>query len=604
VAILPVQPNERGTTGERRWIDCDAVGMSSGWNPTVHLYSQAGGKVRYEPQFACLVPDGCPQRVRIVGAANAEFGVGDAIASAARAGREAALASRLDQALTRLVTEHRKETLGHHFHRRVLDPEHSRQWVDFQHDVTTADIALAVRENYVSVEHLKRYTTNGMSVDQGKTSNLNALTLLAQLTGRQVAQVGTTTFRPQFLPVTLGAINGGAKGDLYAPERHMPMHAWHVDHGAQMEEYGGWRRPACYIRQGERHEQAIVREVRQVRERLGLFESSPLGKIEVRGPGAAQFLDRIYLNNVMSLAPGRVRYGLMLNENGIVFDDGVFARLSPEHFLISTTAANAERIAAWLDEWHQCEWPQFELIIQPVTSQWAVLTLAGAAARRLLQVLPTDLDFSPDAFPHMSVRAGHLAGCHVRVQRVSFTGELSYEIAVSADGGIALWEELMQRGREFDIGAIGIEALLVLRLEKGFLHVGADTDGTTNPLDLGMGAIVAKKSGDFIGRRSLLRALDQRDDRRQLIGLEAGRRALVSGANLVAGRDAKNRRSEGFVTSAAWSPTLERSIGLALLERGVARVGDTVTAFDAGRLVEARVVRPPFFDSRGVRMNA
>lgn len=604
VAIGSLAADGRSLQGGRNWIDCDAVGMSSGWNPTVHLYSQASGKVRYDDELACLVPESCRQRVRIAGAANGEFSIDTAIASGTRAGGEAAQASRLDRSpVAPVATDYRRERFGLRAIRRSPGKA-SRQWIDFQHDVTTADIQLAVGENYVSVEHLKRYTTNGMAVDQGKTSNLNALTLLAELTGREIAAVGTTTFRPQFMPVAMGAIAGPARGELYVPPRHMPVHEWHMRNAAQMEDYGGWKRPACYLRAGENREQAIAREIRTVRQGLGLFEGSPLGKIEVRGRDAAEFLHRIYMNNATSLQPGKVRYGLMLNENGIVIDDGVFACLAPGHYLVSTTAANADRIANWLDEWHQCEWPHLDVVMLPVTTQWAVLTLAGAGARALLQSMSTDIDFAAASFPHMSLRTGHVAGRPARVQRVSFTGELSYEVSVPATEGETLWREIMERGASLGIGAIGIEAWLVLRLEKGFLHVGSDTDGTTNPLDLGFGRMIEKKSGDFVGRRSLQRAHDRSTERRQLVGLEPLQPSdvFVAGAHLVTGT-ASQRRSEGFVTSAALSPTLGRHIGLGLLERGHARTGETVTVFDAGRLVRAKVVSPTFFDPNGERMN-
>ncbi|HEY0682754.1 MAG TPA: sarcosine oxidase subunit alpha family protein [Steroidobacter sp.] len=587
------------------WISCDTLAVSSGWNPTVHLYSQAGGRVRYDTSLACIVPDSCRQRVRIVGAANAEFAALSAIASGARAGREAACSPRESQPVPRgASSEYRTATNGIQPIRRAPQTRSARQWVDLLHDVTASDIELAARENYAAVEHLKRYTTNGMAVDQGKTSNLNALSVLSEVTGRDIGALGTTTYRPQFMPVTFGAISGDARGDLYAPPRHMPAHQWHVTHAAQLDDYGGWKRPACYLRAGENRDVAINREVKAVRSALGLFEGSPLGKIEVRGRDAARFLHRIYLNNVTSLQPGKVRYGLMLNENGIVIDDGVFACLSPEHYLVSTTSGNAERIAGWLDEWHQCEWPELDLVLMPVTSQWAVLTLAGASARALLQQFPSDIDFSAAAFPHMSFREGRIGGRRARVQRVSFTGELSYEISVPADEAEELWQELMQRGAQFGITPIGLEAWLILRLEKGFLHVGSDTDGTTNPLDLGFGPMIQKKVGDFVGRRSLMRAHDQATSRRQFVGLEV----LTTGSSLVAGAHiitspAPMKRSEGFVTSAGFSPTLGRFIGLGLLEGGHARIDETVTVFDEGRTVQARIVKPAFFDPSGERMN-
>jgi sarcosine oxidase subunit alpha len=610
VAVRQLTSDGRGFQGPSQWIECDAVAVSSGWNPTVHLYSQAGGKVRYELSLACLVPESCRQRVRVTGAVNGEFALDRVLESAARAGsdaaHDAASATPQGRAETRAApVAYRTETHGIREIRCAPDGASARQWVDLLHDVTREDIEIAVRENYTSVEHLKRYTTTGMAVDQGKTSNLNALAILSELTGREIASLGTTTFRPQFMPVTFGAISGGQQGDLYSPVRHMPVHEWHVRHAAQMEDYGGWKRPACYLRQGESREQAILREVQAVRSALGLFEGSPLGKIEVRGPDAAQFLHRFYINNVLSLQPGKARYGLMLNENGIVMDDGIFARLSPEHFLVSTTAANGDRVTAWLEEWHQCEWPDLNVVLMPVTTQWAVLTLAGPLARALLQELSSDIDFSAAAFPHLGFRSGELAGRPVRVQRVSFTGELSYEISVPANEAQGLWEELMTRGEKLGIAPIGIEAWLILRLEKGFLHVGTDTDGTTNPLDLGFARVVDNKVGDFIGRRSLMRPHDRSENRRQLVGIEPISRAdtLVPGAHIVT-HSGSSRRSEGFVTSVAFSPTLGRFIGLALLERGHARLDDVITVFDEGRTVQARVVKPAFFDPKGERMNA
>jgi sarcosine oxidase subunit alpha len=605
IAVDEISSDGRRLGYKGVWIPCDALAVSSGWNPTVHLYSQAGGKVRYDSSLACLVPDSCRQRVRIVGAANAEFAVAAAIASGVRAGREAASTPSKSQFEPRSAShEYRSEANGIRPVRRAPQVSNARQWVDLLHDVTTSDIELAARENFVAVEHLKRYTTNGMAVDQGKTSNLNALAVLSDLTGRGIETLGTTTYRPQFMPVTFGAIGGDANGDLYAPPRHMPAHRWHVTNAAQLDDYGGWKRPACYLRGNEGREAAINREVVAVRTALGLFEGSPLGKIEVRGRDAGRFLHRIYMNNVTSLQPGKVRYGLMLNENGIVIDDGVFACLSLEHYLVSTTSGNAERIAGWLDEWHQCEWPDLDLVLIPVTTQWAVLTLAGAAARALLQQLPSDIDFSAAAFPHMNYREGQIAGRRVRVQRVSFTGELSYEISVAANEAEAFWGELMQRGAQLGIAPVGLEAWLVLRLEKGFLHVGSDTDGTTNPLDLGFGVMIQKKVGDFVGRRSLLRVNDQAPSRRQFVGLEplAADASLVAGAHIIT-NPSPLKRSQGFVTSAAFSPTLGRSIGLGLLERGHSRIDEIVTIFDEGRTLQARVVKPAFFDPSGERMN-
>jgi sarcosine oxidase subunit alpha len=439
-----------------------------------------------------------------------------------------------------------------------------------------------------------------MAVDQGKTSNLNALTLLGELTGRQPGELGTTTFRPMFTPVTMGAIAGIRRGDFYTPPRLLPAHDWHAEKGAEFDDYGGWKRPAFY---GNDREECIARESLIVRESVGLFDASPLGKIEVKGPGAAEFLNRIYVNTVPTLKQGKVRYGLMLDENGVLMDDGVFVRLADEHFLVYTTSAHADRIGAWLEEWHQCEWPDLDLVLSPATSQWAVLTVAGPKAREVLKSLPGMIDLSTESFPHMSFASGLFEdGTQFRIQRVSFTGEQSYELSVPANRATEFFERVWQAGEPHGIGLFGAESQMVLRLEKGFLHVGVDTDGMTNPFDVGFGGIVANKKGDFIGARSLERAEDRRDDRRQLVGLEldAGT-TVLAGAHIVTGSGAE-RRSEGFVTSACDSPILGKTIGLGLLERGFERRGEKIRLYDDGQIVSAQVVDACFYDPDGERM--
>ncbi len=554
--------------GTVQQVDCDVIAMSGGWNPATQLYSQAGGKLRYDAALHCFLPDQDPAGWEAVGAASGSFAPGGG-------------ASVLPSAPAPVRT--------------------GRQWVDFQHDVTVADIELAVREDYISVEHMKRYTTAGMAVDQGKTSNLNALTLLGQLTGRTPGEVGTTTSRPQFAPVTMGAIAGNRRGDFYRPPKLLAAHDWHAAQGAVFDDYGSWKRPACY---GPDRDAAIAREVLAVRQSVGLFDGSPLGKIEVRGPDAATFLDRIYVNNVPSLKPGRVRYGLMLNENGIVMDDGVFVRIAEDHFLVNTTSGNADRVAAWLEEWHQCEYFDIEVVLSPVTSQWAVATLAGPEARTVLESLPGLIDLSTSNFPHMRFAEGRLADdTPYRLQRVSFSGEQSYELSVPSSCAVSIFERLRSAA---DVGVVpvGVEALMVLRTEKGFIHVGVDTDGTTNPLDIGFGGVVARKQREFIGARSLARPNDQRADRRQLVGFELldGDAGLAAGAHVVTAGN--GMRSEGFVTSAFRSPTLGRPIGIGLIEGGFGRKGEEVLVYDAGRTTPARVVDPCFYDPAGERMRA
>lgn len=584
-------------------IDCQGLAVSGGFNPDAALYSQAGGKLRYDGGLACFVPGQCGQRVTVAGAANGKFSLPDAMAEGAQAASEAANRVGFECSPTDVEAS---ETFSYNLETTRITPagDTSRQWVDYMHDVTVADIELAVRENFISVEHLKRYTTTGMSADQGKTSNLNGLTLLAELTGRPVEEVGTTTFRPQYMPVPLGAIAGQRRGDFYAPARLLPAHDWHVGLGAVFEDYGTWKRPEYYAIAGRDRATAIREEVLAVRRSAGLLDGSTLGKIELKGPDAGEFLNRIFVNNALTLKTGRIRYGLMLTENGIVMDDGVFARLSDDHYLLSTTSANADHFIEWLDRWHQCEWPDLELVISPVTSQWAVATVAGPNARIILQEMESDIDFSAEAMPHMAVSTGTFLGLPARVQRVSFTGDMSFEINVPALHCQDVMKALMDAGGD-RIAVVGIEALIILRTEKGYLEVGADTDGTTNAIDVGFGGIVAKKQADFVGKRSLLRAEDQREDRRQFVGVEPlnDNEDLQPGAHFVTSQN-QGRRSQGMVTSACFSPTLKRAIGLGLLEGGFERKGEIVTVFDAGRTFDARITSPTFYDPAGEKLNA
>ncbi len=614
----PIGPNERG---RRDWIDCDALAMSGGWNPSAQLYGQAGGKLRFDTHLACLVPEGRPDSrhpphphhphhpIAAVGAAAGELELRSALDHAAGTTAHALEAlgftARIDpRRWARIAPEPKAAAVG--AIGCAAASKRDRAWVDFAHDVTAADIDLAVRENLVSVEHLKRYTTTGMAIDQGKTSNLNALAILAERTGRSIAEVGTTKFRPPVTPVTLGAIAGGRTGRFLRPSRLLPSHDRQLVLGAKFEEYGLWRRPVCYQRPGESEAATIAREVRAVRTTAGIFEASPLGKIVVRGPEAAELLERIYANRVANLETGKVRYGLMLTEKGVVLDDGVCARLAPDELWVGTSSGNAARIANWIEEWLQCQWPELRAITTDVTSGWATVTVAGPRARDIVGALPLDIDLSREAFPHMQVRSGRLGGVPCRIFRVSFTGELSYEINVPADYGAALWDASLEAGRTFRAEPIGVEALLVLRTEKGYLHIGADTDGTTVPDDIGFGAAIARKETDFVGRRSLALAENRREDRLQLVGLRCtGPTApFEAGALLVDAAQVKPPvEPAGYLTSACCSPTLGAHIGLGMLRRGRARLGETITIFENGATTRAEVVSPVHYDPIGERLH-
>jgi sarcosine oxidase subunit alpha len=591
--------------GESTELACDALGMSGGWAPVIHLYSHARGALLFDEERRCYRPRDARPPLACAGALAGCATLAQTLADASRAAYTAlAQAGMAQDALVReAVVEEPPISAAVGETRRLPAGRSSRQWLDFQHDVTVADVEIALAEGFDHIELVKRYTTAGMSVDQGKTGNLNTLLAFAELTGRKPADLSMTTCRPPYTPVTLGAIAGRQTGERYSPRRLMPAHDAHVSLGAHWWEAGGWMRPACYPRHGESLPEAIRREALAVRTSAGIFDASPLGKIEVTGPDAARFLDCFYINNVRTLEPGRLRYGLMLNEAGVVIDDGTIARLAPERFVITTTSGGASRIAAWLEEWRQCEWPQMKVFVVPVTTQWAAIALSGPRARDVLSCFETDIAIDANSLPHMSIREGRFAGVETRLYRVSFSGELGYEIHVPARYGRALWEALMSAGAGTGIAPYGIETLLLLRLEKGFLHVGVDTDGTSSPADVGWGEVAARKSADFIGKRSLGRIDNQRADRLQLVGLiAAGADVLLPGAHLrFAGT---TEGSDGWVTSAAVSPNLDRPIALALLRGGRARLGETVTVHDLDRQGPATIVPMPFYDPEGRRLHA
>ena len=598
--LVRLTDDARGVAGGTESVQCDAIIVSGGWQPALHLYAHAGGRVAWDESRNSFLPGGGRNGVHVAGDAGGWSDPDAAVGSGTAAGERAAAAVGRGVAPS-MPPLPAPAPLGPF---RTPAGRPGRQWVDLRHDVTVADLDLAVRENYVSVEHLKRYTTTGMAADQGKTSGYNALRLLAELTAQPVASIGTTTFRPPYTPVAFATVAAGRSGDRYAPLKRLRAHDEHARAGATFHQYGSWLRPAWYPRGSEDRAATIAREVGAVREAVGLMDASPIGKIEVVGPDAAEFLHRVYMNDIRSLAQGRVRYGLMLGESGIVIDDGVCARTGADRYLVCPTSGAADRIASWLEEWHQGEWPDLDLVLMPVTTRWAVYTVAGPRASELLGRLESDIDFGAAAFPHMHYREGRLLGRPARVQRVSYTGEASYELSVPVSAAAETWRALLDAGSDLGVQPFGLESLLVLRLEKGYLHVGTDTDGTINPLDLGYGALVDRKQGDFVGRRSLARAADRSPDRRQLVGVEPVQPdvPLAAGAQLVSTVASGAMSSEGFVTSAAWSPTLGRWIGLAQLSRGRARTGEIMQAYDQGRAQAVRIVSPVFYDPAGERL--
>ncbi|WP_248304547.1 sarcosine oxidase subunit alpha [Breoghania sp. L-A4] len=612
VDVAPLAADGETLAGSPEAIACDLVAMSGGWTPAVHLMSQSGGKLRYDEDLSCFVPRLSVQAEASAGSCNGAFALGDCLAEGARAGNDAAQAASFEPGDATTAPQPEtpagapvhpvwivpgKQTVGH---------GKAKHFVDFQNDVTAADLMLASREGYQSVEHLKRYTTTGMGTDQGKTSNVNALAILSRTLASPIPAVGTTTFRPPYTPVTYGTLAGRDIGELSDVARVTPMHGWHVAQGAEFEDVGQWKRPWYYPRHGESMRDAVNRECRAVRNDVGALDASTLGKIDIQGPDAAEFLNRIYTNAWLKLGVGRCRYGLMCKEDGMVMDDGVTTRLAENHFLMTTTTGNAAQVLDWLEEYLQTEWPDLKVYLSSVTEHWATASFAGPKARALLAELAPDLDLSNDAFPFMSMREATVAGLPARIFRISFTGELSYEINVPAYQGMALWDALFAAGEKHGLTPYGTETMHVLRAEKGFIIVGQETDGTVTPFDLSMGWIVSKAKPDFVGKRSYDRPDTARGDRKQLVGLltEDPDFVLPEGAQITlrAGGETPIPMI-GHVTSSYHSDTLGRSIALALIADGPNRLDTTVHAPLPGRSEPCKVVKPVFYDPEGVRLN-
>ncbi len=580
-------------TSER--FDCDLILSAGGYAPAVHLHSQAGGKLRWLEESSMFVPDNRPPDLVSVGACAGVFGIDDASGHAAAVGR--ALARGLEAPAAPVGGA------GHSLAGSHLPKAAGKQFVDLQNDVMVSDIELAAQENYRAVEHLKRYTTTGMATDQGKTSNINALVLMGEATGRDPQRVGTTKFRPPYAPVTFGAIVGRRVGALYRPLKRLPAAAWHAEHGALFEQFGPWERPAAYPSVDESLAAAAQREAGEVRKGAGLLDASPLGKLEIFGPDAAAFLDLMYVGTMSNLPLGKARYGILLNENGIVVDDGIVARLGPRHFWVNTTSAGVERTTAAFEEWLQCEYTQMQVLITQVTSRWGNVTIAGPNAWSWMAAAGFDAALAPTAMPHMTIRDSVLDGMPLRVLRASFSGELGYEINVPADHVAALLERLWSLAPQFSAVLYGIEALEILRTEKGYIHVGTDTDGTTLPGDIGFARSLDRKAANFVGRRSLLRPAALDGGRFQLVALSPvdRRTVLPTGAQIAAGTPPT--ATEGHVTSSYWSPELGAPVALAMLARGRERLGEILRVHHLGTVIEAQVVTAPFVDPKGERLH-
>jgi sarcosine oxidase, subunit alpha len=569
-------------------IGCDTVLMCGGWTPSVHLYSQSRARPRYDERLRAFLPGEWTALVRSAGACNGTFDLAACVAEGYAAGDATAPRQYATQSAPAMVQP------------AIVSKE---AFVDFQNDVTAKDIVIATQEGFRSIEHVKRYTTAGMATDQGKTANMNTLAMVAGLTGQPVPRVGHTTFRMPYTPVTFGALAGIARNHLFEPVRRTPIHAWAEAHGAVFENVGTWQRARWFPRDGEAMHRAVARECRTVRNAVGMFDATTLGKIEVIGPDAAEFLDRLYTDNFTRLASGRCRYGVLLSEAGFVMDDGVVARLAPDRFHVSTTTGGAASVLHHMEDYRQTEFPELRVWLTSITEQWAVIAMQGPLARQVIAPLIADIDIAPAAMPHMSVREGRICGVPARLFRVSFSGELGYEINVPADYGDAVWQAVYAAGEPHGVTAYGTETMHVLRAEKGYIIVGQETDGTVIPADLGLDWTIGRNKRDFVGKRSLARPDMLRADRRQLVGLLA-HEVLEEGAQLVADPAAPIPVPMlGHVTSAYWSEALRRPIALAMLSGGRARIGQTLYVPMQDRTIAARVTDPVPYDKEGRRLH-
>jgi sarcosine oxidase subunit alpha len=590
----------RTTDGSTRKIRCDLLMVSGGWSPTVHLYSQAQGKIVYDEQKAMFRPaqSSADDRCIVIGGANGTFGLRQSL----REARDAA--KRIATSLKVSIEKSSVDRIPGDF----VDAEYNiaplwkvegtkaPAWVDFQNDVTEADVRLAARENFISVEHLKRYTTMGMASDQGKTSNVNALALLGNATGRTPGEVGTTKFRPPYSPVTMGTFAGNARGNIFRPRRYLAAQKGHLAHRVELHEYGAWMRPAFYRNGSETEQQAWYREVMHVRSKAGVLDGSPLGKIEVKGLDAIALLNAVYANELATLGVGKCRYSVILNEGGGILDDGVISRLGEDHFLVGTSSAGVQHVLEALEYWRESN-GGYRVAIMQATAEWATFAVTGPEARSVMQALPLDIDVSKGAFPHMSFRQGMLGSIPCRIARVSFTGEVTFELSVPSHFAEDVFSAIVEAGAM----PFGVEALMIMRTEKGFIHVGADTEPATTLSDVGMGSFGAKKTRPFVGQRAAQRVAQTSSERMQLVGIQTinPHDRLRAGGQLVGGQ---GKPSEGFLSSCVWSPTLKRYVALALVKSGSKRHNEDIKVYDDGKYIDSRIVAPCFLDPENDRL--
>ena len=606
VSIMKLSKDGQSVTGSKVKIKCDCLGISGGWTPAVHLFTQSGGKLKFDNEDNVFIPSKYPSDQISIGSCNGEFDLNTIIKNFNQNIKNFLGIDKTS--FEDLKINSTKEILKRNIWLLPSDKAigKCKPFVDFQNDATAKDIKLALREGFRSIEHVKRYTTTGMGTDQGKLGNMHALGIISDTSGVKMSDLGTTTFRPPYTPLTFGTIVGRNVGEFFDIFRKTPMHDWHVDNNAEFENVGQWKRAWYYPKKGESMFDAVQRESKAARDGAGILDASTLGKIDIQGSDASEFLNRVYTNAWSKLAIGKCRYGLMLNEDGMVYDDGVTTRLDENHYIMTTTTGGAATVLGKLEDYLQTEWPELDVYLTSVTDHFATISVCGPNSKKIVKKVIPDLDLSDEEFPHMSFKNAKIDNIKCRVMRISFTGEQSYEINIQANFGKSVWEKCMEAGKEFNITPYGTETMHLLRAEKGFIIVGQDTDATLTPIDLQNDWIVSKKKYDFIGKRSLYRSDTIREDRKQLVGIvtEDPREVLEEGAQIVADVSKKPVEMLGHITSSYFSPNLNKSIALGVVKGGKNMLGKKLFIPMKNKIINVQVADPVFLDKENKRLNA
>ena len=606
ITIMPLSKDSKSVIEKKINIKCDCLGIAGGWTPAVHLFTQSGGKLKFREEDQVFLPNISQSKQISIGSSNGDFNLNEIIKNLLLNVKNFLEIenTEYDSLKIECPSDNVKKNIWLLPSDKVIGK--TKPFVDFQNDATAKDIKLALREGFRSIEHVKRYTTTGMGTDQGKLGNMHALGIVADTAGVKMGELGTTTFRPPYTPLTFGTIVGRNVGEFFDIFRKTPIHEWHEKNHAEFENVGQWKRAWYYPINNETMEEAVQRESKAARESAGILDASTLGKIDIQGTDVSEFLNRVYTNAWTKLGIGKCRYGLMLNEDGMVYDDGVTTRLDENHYIMTTTTGGAANVMGKLEDFLQTEWPELDVFLTSITDHFATVSVCGPNSRKILNKIIPDLDLSDENFPHMSFKNSRIGKIKCRVMRISFTGEHSYEINIQANYGKSVWEKCMEAGKEFNITPYGTEAMHLLRAEKGFIITGQDTDGTMTPIDLQMDWIVSKKKYDFIGKRSLYRSDTIRKDRKQLVGLitEDPKEVLEEGAQILSEINKKPVEMLGHVTSSYYSPNLNKSIALAVVKSGKQMMGQKLFVPMENKTINVTVTDSVFFDKENKRLNA